>query len=66
VAPLTHNGKKLPVEAVNAFGDMLAFSEPDLLYAGIDQVITLCTPASLEALAIDAFRAWCRVGTDSS
>lgn len=66
MAPQNLDHEQLPLEAVAAIGDMFAFSEPDRFYAGIDKVAEICTPASLEAMCLDAFRCWRHADEDAS
>ncbi len=56
--PLAKDGRALPLEAVEHIGHMLAFSDEDAPYIGLDDVRAACEPRSLAELAWDAARAW--------
>jgi predicted DNA-binding WGR domain protein len=55
-------GGALPESCLDALGTMLAFSRPDAPYAGIDDVASACTPASLAAFAWNLFESWLAAG----
>jgi hypothetical protein len=54
--------KVLPLKAVEAICEMLAFTSDDFPYAGIDIVRDACEPASLSDLAWAIFSAWLTAG----
>ncbi|HLL54199.1 MAG TPA: DUF4132 domain-containing protein, partial [Myxococcaceae bacterium] len=49
---------RLPVAAVEALGQMLAFSDPEAPYAGLALVKEACEPKSLARFAWALFEAW--------
>jgi predicted DNA-binding WGR domain protein len=55
---LRDGGTALPRSAVTHVVTMLAMSKPDEVYAGVDVVKELCTPASLAEFAWALFAAW--------
>ena len=59
-------GDALPDEAVAALCEMLAFSPPLAPYAGVAQVRAACTADSLDAFAMDLFRAWLGAGAGTA
>ena len=63
--PVLMNGKTLPVEAVNALGEMLSFPRTEGRYAGLAQVAEWCTPESLDAFAVQIFEGWTNAGAPS-
>ncbi len=63
--PVLMNGKTLPVEAVNALGEMLSFPRIEGRYAGLAQVTQWCTPESLDAFAVQIFETWTHAGAPS-
>jgi hypothetical protein len=54
--------KVLPLRAVEAICEMLAFTSDDFPYAGISVVRDVCDPASLSDLAWAIFSAWLTAG----
>ncbi|MCL2716249.1 MAG: DUF4132 domain-containing protein [Alphaproteobacteria bacterium] len=58
-------GGALPDAAVSALAEMLSFSAPDAVYAGIDVVRQQTTRQSLAAFAWDLFSAWLANGAPS-
>lgn len=63
--PLLKNGKPLPLAAVDAIGMMLAISQPEDPYAGLEDVKAACEPRSLAELAWDIARSWEHGGAKS-
>jgi predicted DNA-binding WGR domain protein len=63
--PLLADGSTVPAEALGALGTMLQVSLLDHPYAGLEQVRSACTPASLDAFAWDLFEAWYQCGAPS-
>ncbi|MCL2716250.1 MAG: DUF4132 domain-containing protein [Alphaproteobacteria bacterium] len=59
------SGGALPDEAVTALAEMLSFSTPDAVYAGIAVVREQTTKPSLAAFAWDLFSAWLANGAPS-
>ena len=59
------SGGALPDEAVAALAEMLLFSTPDAIYAGIDIIKQQTTKSSLAAFAWDLFSAWLANGAPS-
>ncbi|MBK9263149.1 MAG: DUF4132 domain-containing protein [Polyangiaceae bacterium] len=57
--------KALPKQAVEAIFMMLAFSTPDSLYVGIEDVIAICDRASLEDFSWALFNEWQMAGASS-
>ena len=62
---LKDSGGALPDAAIEAIAEMLSFSTPDAVYAGIDIVRQACTRESLAAFAWDLFSAWLAEGAPS-
>jgi predicted DNA-binding WGR domain protein len=63
VAPLLKGaGTKLPPEALEHLGTMLAFSAPAAPYVGLAEVRAACEPASLEDFAWTLYEAWMKAG----
>ncbi|MFJ7440125.1 DUF4132 domain-containing protein [Methylorubrum thiocyanatum] len=65
VRPRLKEGGGLPDEAVLAMCEMLSFTNPDAVYAGVPMVREACTRDSLAAFAWDLFSAWTAAGTPS-
>ncbi|KQP18998.1 DUF4132 domain-containing protein [Methylobacterium sp. Leaf100] len=63
--PCLRAGGALPDEAVGTLCEMLSFTNPDAVYAGVPMVREACTPESLAAFAWDLFSAWTAAGTPS-
>jgi hypothetical protein len=63
--PVLKSGGALPDEAMDALTEMLAFSVPEAVYAGIDQVKGEATSESLAGFAWDLFAAWLAEGAPS-
>ncbi|MDI3281690.1 WGR and DUF4132 domain-containing protein [Polyangium sp. 15x6] len=57
--------KGLPRSAVEALLVMLAISTPENVYAGLEDVFTVCDPASLEEFSWALFNEWQRAGAPS-
>jgi hypothetical protein len=57
--------RALPLAAVDALAEMLAFSAPDAPYAGLEDVREACDPESLEAFAWSLFNTWNLAGGPS-
>lgn len=55
---LKDNGQSLPLESIEHIATMLAISNLDASYAGIDIVKQTCTSASLAEFAWDIYTAW--------
>jgi len=62
---LRDSGAALPDEAIAALTEMLAFSTPDAVYAGVPMVREACTRESLGAFVWDLFSAWIAAGAPS-
>ncbi|MDI1442980.1 DUF4132 domain-containing protein [Polyangium sp. 6x1] len=62
---LAGRAKALPRAAVEAVFVMLTISTPENVYAGIEDVITACDPASLEEFSWAIFNEWQRAGGPS-
>lgn len=62
---LVGRARALPLAAVEAFGIMLAISTPEARYVGVDDVIAVCDPASLEEFSWAVFTAWNLAGANS-
>ena len=60
--PLLRDGRMLPVDALDAIGEMLAFTPLLPRYVGLDHLRELCTPDSLGAFAWDLFQGWLTAG----
>lgn len=60
--PRLNSGGLLPDEAILAVGEMLAFCNPDVPYAGLEVLRHSCTGQSLEDFAWDVFSAWLAEG----
>ncbi|AOI73408.1 WGR and DUF4132 domain-containing protein [Burkholderia ubonensis] len=60
--PVLKNGKALPDEALDHFGQMLTFPTNEGVYGGIDVVKDTCTAESLADFAWDCFNAWLDAG----
>ncbi|KVU25009.1 polymerase [Burkholderia ubonensis] len=60
--PVLKNGKALPDEALDHFGQMLTFPTNEGIYGGIDVVKDACTAESLADFAWDCFNAWLDAG----
>ncbi|KVG52174.1 polymerase [Burkholderia ubonensis] len=60
--PVLKNGKALPDEALDHFGQMLTFPTNEGVYGGIDVVKDACTAESLADFAWDCFNAWLDAG----
>lgn len=60
--PQLRAGGALPDEAVAALLEMLSFSTPENLYAGVPLVREACTPSSMGAFAWDLLSAWLAAG----
>jgi len=61
--PELRDGKgRLPSAAVAAMAEMLSFSTPVDVYAGVWQVREACTPESVASFAWDLFSAWLASG----
>ncbi len=56
--PRLHDGRELPLFAVQCIAHMLAFSSLERPYVGLEDVRGLCEPRSLAELAWDLARAW--------
>jgi hypothetical protein len=56
------SGKSLPTLAVRALGEMLAFTDPEEPYQGIELVREACDPVSLGDFAWGIFEAWSLAG----
>jgi len=56
--PHLHDGRALPLIAVDRIGHMLAFSTLDRRYEGLTDVKAVCEPRLLAELAWDVARAW--------
>ncbi|WP_342152886.1 DUF4132 domain-containing protein [Methylorubrum sp. SB2] len=63
--PQLKEGGALPDEAVASLCEMLSFTNPDAVYAGVPMVREACTRDSLAAFAFDLFSAWTAAGTPS-
>ena len=63
--PELMSGGALPDEAMTALAEMLSFTTPDAIYAGIDIVKQQTTKPSLAAFAWDLFSAWLASGAPS-
>ncbi|WP_298952156.1 DUF4132 domain-containing protein [uncultured Methylobacterium sp.] len=63
--PRLTGGTALPDEAVLALCEMLSFTNPDAVYAGVPMVREACTRESLAGFAWDLFSAWTAAGTPS-
>ncbi|MGF3023127.1 DUF4132 domain-containing protein [Methylobacterium aquaticum] len=63
--PRLKDGGALPDEAVATLCEMLSFTNPDAVYAGVPMVRDACTRDSLAAFAWDLFSAWTAAGTPS-
>ncbi|AOF92311.1 DUF4132 domain-containing protein [Sinorhizobium sp. RAC02] len=63
--PVLKQGGALSDEAMVAIAEMLSFSTPESIYAGIDIVKEATTAESLAALAWDVFAAWLAEGAPS-
>jgi len=55
-------GGQLPVEALSTIGTMLALSQLEAPYAGLEEVKEACDPRSLADFAWDVYTAWVRAG----
>jgi hypothetical protein len=64
VRPLTHEGKALPLKAMQHLGEMLAFSPPDETYVGLNLVKEFCTERSLAEFSWSVASAWETAGGD--
>ncbi|RYB05049.1 DUF4132 domain-containing protein [Lichenibacterium ramalinae] len=60
--PELRGGGALPDEAVLAIGEVLSFSTPDHVHAGVIKVREACTDASLGRFAADLLAAWLAAG----
>jgi hypothetical protein len=61
--PVLHDdGGALPDDALAALAEMVAFSKPDAVYAGIAVAREACTPQSLGAFAWDLLLVWLAAG----
>ena len=56
--PLLRDGRALPLAALDAIGEMLAFSKLEQPYAGLLRLRELCRPASLGSFVWALFEAW--------
>lgn len=63
--PELKTGGALSGDAIVALVEMLAFSTPDAVYAGVDEVKAATTPRSLADFAWDLFSAWLADGAPS-
>ena len=63
--PQLKGGAGLPDAAVLALCEMLSFTNPDAVYAGVPMVRDACTRDSLAAFAWDLFSGWTAAGTPS-
>ena len=63
--PRLADGPALPDEAVLILAEMLSFTNPDAVYAGVPMMREACTGKSLSAFAWDLFSAWIAAGTPS-
>ncbi|KAA0123369.1 DUF4132 domain-containing protein [Methylobacterium sp. P1-11] len=63
--PRLRDGTALPDAAILTLCEMLSFTNPDAVYAGVPMVREACTEASLAAFAWDLFSAWIAAGTPS-
>ena len=63
--PQLADGHTLPLNLIDAIGEMLAFSPLEQRYAGLDHLRALCTPQSLGAFAWDLFQSWLTAGAPS-
>lgn len=63
--PELRSGGALPNDAMQALAEMLAFSTPDTIYAGVAVVREACKPKSLGQFAWDLFSAWLAAGAPS-
>ena len=59
---LAGSNKALPLEAVQHLGELLAFTDPEEPYAGIEQVREACDAESLGDFAWGVFQAWTLAG----
>ncbi len=62
VRPRLLNGNELPLSALEHLGTMLSISRLDEPYAGLEQVASLCQPASLEEFAWSVYQSWLQAG----
>ncbi|KQO83436.1 DUF4132 domain-containing protein [Rhizobium sp. Leaf262] len=60
--PVLKDGSALPDEALAAIAEMLSFSTPEAIYAGLDAVKEITTPESLAQFSWDLFGAWLAEG----
>ncbi len=63
--PVLKEGGALSDEAMVAIAEMLSFSTPEAIYAGIDVLKETTRPESLSAFAWDVFAAWLADGAPS-
>jgi predicted DNA-binding WGR domain protein len=63
--PQLRKGGALPDEAIIALGEMLAFSAPNAVYAGVPMTREVCTQQSLSAFVWDLFTVWTAAGAPS-
>ncbi len=61
--PELRSGGALGDEAIAAIGEVLSFSTPDNMHAGVEMVRETCTSESLGRFASDVFAAWFAGGT---
>jgi len=59
---LAGSKKALPIEAVKRLGEMLAFTDPEEPYIGLEEVREACDPESLGEFAWGVFQAWSLAG----
>lgn len=64
--PRLRDGGAFPDEAIAALAEMLSFSTPDAVYAGVAMTKEICTPQSLGAFAWDLFSVWLASGAPSA
>ncbi len=60
--PVLRAGGALGDDAVIAIGEILSFSRPDSVHAGVELVKEACTPASLGRFVSDLLAAWMAAG----
>lgn len=63
--PKLSSGKALPDEAMRHLTTMLAISQPDAVYHGVELVKQACTPESLAEYAWSLFELWLEIGAPS-
>lgn len=60
--PVLKSGGALPDDALGAIAEMVSFSTPEAVYAGIDMVKDATTPDSIARFSWDLFAAWLAEG----